>query len=173
MEDSGDEREKPVDEEDGSGRCWWTSSLSFLPVSAPVNERSRGEVDSLNRVEVFGSDAVAEDARRRAVRFIARMSCSIPPKANHRLTCQIEISLASPKLPPDAKTPRYQGHVGNVVYGELDEKARVLVVHHRLPDARVRGNVAVGHLSLTTDIVREEMVGTVRDVEHNVLSMDG
>lgn len=56
------------------------------------------------------------------------------------------------------------------MYGELDEKARVLVVHHRLPDARVRGNVAVGHLSLTTDVIREEVVGTVRDVEHTVLS---
>lgn len=98
------------------------------------------------------------------------MSCSIQPKAKHRLTCQIEISLASPKLPPHAETSRYQGHVGDVVYGELDEKARVLVVHHRLPDARVRGNIAVGHLSLTTDVVREEMIGTVRDVEHTVLS---
>lgn len=46
----------------------------------------------------------------------------------------------------------------------------MLVVHHRLPDARVRGNVAVGHLSLTTDVIREEVVGTVRDVEHTVLS---
>lgn len=73
MEDSGDEREKPVVEEDGSGRCWWTSSLSFLPVNAPVNERSRGEVDSLDRVDVVGSVAVAEDARRRAVRFVTWM----------------------------------------------------------------------------------------------------
>jgi hypothetical protein len=131
MEDSGDEREKPVDEEDGSGRWWCDSSLSFLPVNAPVNERSRGEVDSLDRVDVVGSDAVAADARRRAVRFVRQMSCSIRPKANLRLTCQIEVPLASPKLPPHAETPRYQWHVGDVVYGELDEKARVLVVHHR------------------------------------------
>lgn len=65
MDDSGDEREKPVDEEDGSGRWWCDSSLSFLPVSAPVKERSRGEVDSLDRVDVVGSDAVAEKTQER------------------------------------------------------------------------------------------------------------
>jgi hypothetical protein len=46
-----------------------------------VKERSRGEVDSLDRVDVVGSDGVAEHAQEREpLGFVARMSCSIRPE---------------------------------------------------------------------------------------------